>query len=231
MTKLISLLLALPGLLVAVTFHEMAHGWVARLLGDTTAERMGRLSFNPFRHVDLAGSIILPAVLLFANMPFIFGYAKPVPVDFERLKYGPFGTIAVALAGPLTNFILAFICTLGWALLLCQQAAPLLIIAFQQATLINLVIGVFNLIPFPPLDGSRVITAFFPKSWGAELAQFERIGVFIFLIILILSSFEEVTHSLPLPPIMTWVRAGATFGLSSLSSAADFCLSSFGLSC
>jgi len=171
--------------LVAVTFHEAAHGWVAWRLGDDTAYRLGRVTFNPFRHIDLFGTLLLPALMLFASGGrMMFGFAKPVPVDFARLPRPDRDMVLVAAAGPGVNLALAVVSALGLHVL------PLLSGEFYQWTghnlanslRINLLLCVFNMLPIPPLDGGRVAVGLLPPRLSYRLARLERSGIFIVLI-------------------------------------------------
>lgn len=186
----------LPAIIVAVTFHEVAHGLVAKWLGDTTADRQGRLSLNPLRHVDTLGTILLPLGLWLMKAPFLFGYAKPVPVSYHQLRNPRTDMIWVALAGPLANFVLA---TMGAAAMglvvwiaghssLLEEpsiAVPLLNFLFIFI-LINLTLGIFNLWPLPPLDGSRVLMGLLPQGPRAAYSRLEPWGIVILLVILLL---------------------------------------------
>ena len=169
--------------LIAVTFHEAAHGYVARLLGDETASRLGRVSLNPLRHIDPFGTIILPALLLLANSPFLFGYAKPVPVNFRALRNPRSGMVLVAAAGPAMNIGLAIIAALSFHLLVYLPAtvAQWTALNLRNAIVINAVLAVFNLFPLPPLDGGRIAVGILPNVLARPLARLEPYGMVILI--------------------------------------------------
>jgi len=176
------------------------HGVVALSLGDDTAKRAGRLTLNPVSHVDLFGTIILPAALLFMHLP-VFGYAKPVPVDFSRLRGGRSGMVKVAAIGPLTNFALAAISALLMRWVANYLGGPLgkevvlpLAYMLQASVLINIVLGVFNLFPLLPLDGGRVLVGLLPLPAARAFARTERYGFLILLILLYTDTVEAVIN-------------------------------------
>ena len=174
--------------LIAVTFHEAAHGYVARMLGDETASRLGRVSLNPLRHIDPFGTIILPALLLLASSPFLFGYAKPVPVNFRALRNPRSGMVLVAAAGPAMNIGLAIIAALSFHLLVYLPAtvAQWTALNLRNAIVINAVLAVFNLFPLPPLDGGRIAVGILPNVLARPLARLEPYGMVILIGLIIL---------------------------------------------
>ena len=186
-------------LVIAITFHEAAHGFVAHRLGDDTAYKLGRVSFNPLRHIDPFGTLMMPAILLMAHSPFLFGYAKPVPVNFRALRDPRLGMVLVALAGPATNIALALVAATAFHVLdyLPADAARWLFDNLKNALTINVILAIFNMMPIPPLDGGRVAVGVLPKALALPLSRLEPFGMLILISILIL---------LPL--------AGSQFGLN-----------------
>ena len=170
-------------LVLAITLHEAAHAFVAYRLGDDTAWKLGRVSFNPVKHIDPFGTILLPAMLLFAHSPFLFGYAKPVPVNFRALRNPRQDSIWVAAAGPATNFFLAMLVALAFHLLvyLPDAAAPWVAENLKNALIINVLLAIFNLLPLPPLDGGRIAVGVLPDALAIPLARLEPYGMMILI--------------------------------------------------
>ncbi len=173
---------AIP-ILVAITLHEAAHAYAAWKLGDDTAFRMGRVTFNPLKHIDPFGTVLVPALLLLSKAPFLFGWAKPVPVAFGHLSRPRRDMALVALAGPLTNVVLALASAGLFHLvgLLPEAAAAWVAQTLYQSILLNLILAIFNMIPLPPLDGSRVVMSILPGVLAHPYAKLERYGFLILL--------------------------------------------------
>jgi Zn-dependent protease len=191
---------ALP-ILTAVILHEVAHGYVAFRLGDPTAARLGRLTLNPFAHVDPFGTVILPLLLLFGGSPFLFGYAKPVPVNFLNLRNPRKGMVLVALAGPMTNLVLAGLSALAFRFLSTVQVPEAGLLATNldflrsmagSSMLMNVGLAVFNLLPLPPLDGGRVATGLLPRSPAIALARLEPYGMLIIMVLLATGVLDQI---------------------------------------
>jgi len=185
---------ALP-VIFAITLHEAAHGYVARHFGDPTAWKLGRISLNPLRHVDLWGTIVIPALLLLSHAGFLFGWAKPVPVDFSRLRRPKQDMLWVAAAGPGANLAMAF----GWAVLLKfavvlspnMYSLPLAEMA-RAGIEVNAVLMLLNLLPIPPLDGGRIAVSLLPPRAAWRFAQVERYGFVILLALLFLGGLNYI---------------------------------------
>ncbi len=174
-------------LIIAITFHEAAHGFVAHRLGDNTAFDLGRVSFNPVRHIDPFGTLMLPALLLLSHSPFLFGYARPVPVNFRALNHPRLDMVWVALAGPATNIALALSAAAAFHALPFAPASSAQWIAdnLKNALVINVVLAVFNMLPIPPLDGGRVAVGLLPRVLALPLSRLEPYGMLILIGILI----------------------------------------------
>ena len=174
--------------LIAITFHEAAHGYVARFLGDDTASRLGRVSLNPLRHIDPFGTVLLPGLLLLARSPFLFGYARPVPVNFRALRNPRIGMVLVAAAGPAMNVGLAIAAALSFHLVVYLPAtlAQWTALNLKNALIINVLLAVFNLFPLPPLDGGRIAVGLLPDVFARQLARLEPYGMLILIGLLIL---------------------------------------------
>jgi Zn-dependent protease len=198
--------LVLP-VVVAVTFHEAAHGFVAYRLGDDTARQAGRVTFNPLKHIDLFGTIILPALLLLSSSGrFMFGYAKPVPVNFRRLNHPRQDMVWVAVAGPATNVLLAIASSLLFYGVDLMPPSPARWLAANLVNSIqfNALICVFNMLPLPPLDGGRVAVGLLPDALALPLARLERYGMLILLLFLFIVPYfgEQTGHNLN---IVNWL--------------------------
>jgi len=195
---------------VAVTFHEAAHGFVAYRLGDDTAWQAGRVTFNPFKHIDLFGTIILPAVLLLSSSGrFMLGYAKPVPVNFRRLNHPRQDMVWVAVAGPATNVLLAIVSSLllHGVGLVPASSAEWVATNLWNSVQFNALICVFNMLPLPPLDGGRVAVGLLPNALALPLARLERYGMLILLLFLFVIPFvgEKIGINLN---VLSWVIGG-----------------------
>lgn len=199
-------------MILAIVFHEVAHGWMARALGDPTAEEMNRLSLNPIRHVDLVGTILLPGFLKLIGAP-VFGWAKPVPVNKWRLRNPRFGMMAVAAAGPGSNLLLAGVGAVLLGLLLpadgrFDQLSPLVLFVATNLgnfLLINIFLALFNLLPIPPFDGSHIVEGLLPRSAARAYGRLRPYGFPLVIILLIalpqlIPGFDPVGKVL-LPPV------------------------------
>ena len=196
--------------LFAITLHEAAHGWIASKFGDHTARMMGRVTLNPVKHIDPVGTILVPAALLIMSTGFIFGWAKPVPINFNALRSPKSGMIWVALAGPGANLIMA----IGWLLvffLAIKMNIPILQRMADAGILINILLAVFNLLPIPPLDGSRVISALLPNPLAYKYNQLEQYGLFILIGLMYFGGFDKIVK-----PMVVLVLSWFTYVLQVL---------------
>lgn len=206
-------------LAIAITLHEVAHGWVARANGDMTAARLGRLSLNPIKHVDPVGTVILPTFLAVVGAP-IFGWAKPVPVQQRNLNDPRWDMVKVAAAGPGTNIILGAIgaVVFGLALLIMNPSDDGIISRFILANLLNFVtiniyLALFNMLPIPPFDGSKVLEGFLPRDLAAKFHQLDRYGFLILVVLLVVIpqlTGISILSEILMPPfqwIMGWMMS------------------------
>ena len=202
-------IILIPCIVIAIVFHEVAHGWVANMLGDPTAREQRRLSLNPLRHVDPVGTLILPGILALTGAP-VFGWAKPVPVSARRLNNPRFGMMAVAAAGPGTNLVLALIGALLVGLLLpgeAQVGQPLSILGYALFTFIsiNVFLALFNLIPLPPFDGSHIVEGLLPDRAARAYGRLRPYGLpLLFLLLLVLPWLFPnlgIIENFVLPPV------------------------------
>ncbi|MES2536875.1 MAG: site-2 protease family protein [Pseudomonadota bacterium] len=193
---------ALP-ILFAITLHEAAHAYAARYFGDNTAYSQGRMSLNPIRHIDPIGTLLIPIALFVAGSPFLFGYAKPVPVEFGRLRNPKRDMAWVALAGPAANLVMALMwMLLRMALSPWQDGGDFFVRMAEAGIITNLVIFAFNLFPIPPLDGGRIMTSLLPHKYAYKFAQLEPYGFFVVLALV----FLKVLHYW-MVPVMTIAHA------------------------
>ena len=188
---IVAFILSLAIFFSAVVIHEFAHGLVAFWLGDKTAKYAGRLTLNPLAHIDPVGTIFLPILLMISKSPVVFGWAKPVPINYWGLRNPKRDILWVGLAGPLSNILIAFLLSL----VIKSLSLPLILLYLaKQAILVNLVLAVFNLMPIPPLDGSRVVISLLPVSLTSKYASIERYGFIILFALLYFGFFERVIY-------------------------------------
>lgn len=191
MTDIQTLLIWVIPVLFAITVHETAHGWVASKLGDHTARMMGRLTLNPIKHIDPVGTILVPALLYLSSAGFLFGWAKPVPINFSALRSPKKDMLWVALAGPGVNLLMA----IGWLIIVAIANTlniPFLEFMGGAGIFVNLLLAIFNLLPIPPLDGGRVISSLLPGRQAYQYDQLEPYGLFILVGLLFLGVFQNI---------------------------------------
>ncbi|MFH1259010.1 MAG: site-2 protease family protein [Elusimicrobiota bacterium] len=184
-------IITLPILLFSVIFHEVAHGWMANRFGDDTARVSGRITFNPLPHIDLFGTVILPLTLIIFQSPFLFGWAKPVPINPYRFYNYRLGTILVSLAGPGSNILLALIFALAaWILKFAGLLLSPIFIFLNYGVIINLLLAFFNLLPIPPLDGSHLFAFLLPSDLAYRYESLAPYGMFIIMILFMAGLFN-----------------------------------------
>ena len=203
-------LILIPSLIVAIVFHEVAHGWAALSLGDPTAKEQNRLSLNPIRHVDPVGTLLVPGGLALAGLP-VFGWAKPVPVRKDRLDNPRFGMMAVAAAGPGTNFLLALIAAIALGLFAHNLGATegqepgLVATALFYFISINIFLGLFNLLPIPPFDGSHMVEGLLPAAAARTYERLRPFGFPLLFVLLLVVPYvfpdADIIERVVLPPV------------------------------
>lgn len=201
------LIYALP-VLLAITVHEAAHGYAARHFGDNTAYALGRITLNPLKHIDPIGTIVMPLLLIFAGSPFLFGYAKPVPVRFGNLRNPKRDMVWVALAGPLSNLIMALLWGIGLYFMLgADITEPFFVKMAQGGVLVNAVMFAFNLFPLPPLDGGRILVGLLPYKYAELVSRIEPWGFFVVMALVM----TGIISSIWMQPMMS-----VTYGILEL---------------
>ena len=203
----------IPCLVIAIVFHEVAHGWTALALGDPTAKEQRRLSLNPIRHVDPVGTVIVPGALALFGGP-VFGWAKPVPVRQDRLDNPRYGMMAVAAAGPASNLVMALIAAVALGLIAATLTTPpgavltWVLTGLNYFILINIFLALFNLLPIPPFDGSHIVQGLLPRSMAAQYAKLQQVGMFLLIALIAITwAFPDsgVIENVVLPPV-EWLR-------------------------
>ncbi|MFH1239212.1 MAG: site-2 protease family protein [bacterium] len=203
-----NLIIALPVLFFAIVIHEFAHGWMAGRCGDLTARQMGRLTLNPLAHIDPMGTVLLPIFLVMIKSPILFGWAKPVPINPLNFRNPKRDIIWVGLAGPLTNLMVALICSLILRLPFLGLAQfPYILLILEMGVFINLIFAVFNLIPVPPLDGSRILVGLLPHQLAYKFSRLDQYG-FIILIALLYLGIINFILGIVVTPLYNLLMGG-----------------------
>jgi Zn-dependent protease len=202
----ISIIVQIAALVLAVSVHESAHGWVALRCGDPTARDLGRITLNPLRHIDPMGSVVVPALLAFSGAP-VFGWAKPVPISLAHTRHPRSANLWISAAGPASNIVFAAIMTVAVLALRAQGASleesnvlQTILLFGVYSVLINIILAVFNLLPIPPLDGFGVVESLVPPSWYPVVGQMRRWGMLLLLVVIFSGALSSI-----LEPIQSFV--------------------------